>query len=156
MSDYCTNAEVEARFSSTAEIANLTDSTDPDTPNDDIITECRQAAEGEINGYLARKYAVPLDTSDDDGLAGALRGMALDLTVYKLYARQGQVSEAHLAARNQVIEWCQRVASGEILIPSAVTPTGTANDSPATDWDCGQRVFAYDSYRGVRGGLGAL
>ena len=156
MSDYCTNAEVKARFRSTAEIANLTDSTDPDTPNDSIITECRQAAEGEINGYLARRYAVPLDTSADTGLAGALRGMALDLTVYKLYARQGQVSEAHASARNQVIEWCQRVASGEILIPSALTPTGTANDSPSTDWDCAVRIFAHDSYKGVAGGLGAL
>lgn len=96
----------------------------------DVLDEVRLSSEGEADGYLNRRYDVPVDLVAHPELAATLRGVVLDIAVYRLFSRRPPVSEHYEKARANAIEWLMRVAKGEIVLPAETTPVSTESDNP--------------------------
>lgn len=105
-----------------------------DTPDSDVLTEVRNSAEGEVNGYLAVRYAVPVDLSAHADLTATLKGFALDVAVYRLYGRRSPVPENVRRMRDDAIAWLTKVSKGEIVLPAAATPASTTANQPTAAW----------------------
>ncbi|MCO6436542.1 MAG: DUF1320 domain-containing protein [Phycisphaerae bacterium] len=132
MGTYLTAQDVVDRIGSDAAARLTTDSgTTPNTTKiDAVITE----AEGEAHGYLARRYAVPVDLTSHPDVEATLRGHVMALTLYRLYALRPPVSETHRNGRNDAVEWLKGVAKGEIVLPAATTPASQTSDTPVASW----------------------
>ena len=129
---YITNQELIDRVGAKAALQLTTDL--GSTVDQDVLTEVCQSAEGEANGYLAKRYQVPVDLTTHTDLEATLRGFTLDIAVYRLRSRRQPVSEGYKAARDEAIQWLERVAEGKIVLPAAVTPTSTSADDPQVGW----------------------
>jgi len=127
MSSYITNADIEQRLG-TAKAIELTDDEGTGVPNEDRLAEARLGAEGEIDSYLARRCAVPIDLTAWPELAGLLVSVALDLAEYRLYLRKPPIPEDTVRRRTEAVAWLGRAAAGEVVLPSATTLTA----NPAT------------------------
>ena len=124
---YTTHADIEERLGSAAYVQ-LTDDTGSGSADEDKVTEARLAAEGEVNSYLGRRYAVPVDVTGEEELAGVLKSVTLDLVEYRLHARRPPVPEDIRLKRDSAVRWLQRAASGEVVLPAgselATNPAG--------------------------------
>ena len=96
-----------------------------------VLDEVRESAEGEVNSYLARRYAVPVDLSAHADLAATLKGFTLDVAVYRLMVRRPPAPETHRTARDDAIKWFTQISEGKIVLPASVTPASTTADDPA-------------------------
>ena len=115
---YATNADIEERLGHTAYVQ-LTDDTGSGSADEDKVSEARLAAEGEVNSYLGRRYAVPVDVTGGEELAGVLKSVTLDLVEYRLHARRPPVPDDVRGKRESAVQWLQRVASGQAVLPAA-------------------------------------
>lgn len=104
------------------------------TPSTTVIDEVRQSAEGEANGYLAKRHAVPVDLTTHPDLAATLKGFVLDIGVFRLMSRRPPVADAYRDARNDAVAWLEKVAKGDVVLPAAATPASTTADDPAGGW----------------------
>jgi len=134
MGNYATIAELQTRFANAAEVAWLTDTADTGVPDDDVLTDCVESAEAEINTRLAKRYATPVDTTVDTELARLLKRKALDLAEYFLSSRSDQVSDVVGKKVDRVYEWLAAVTNGDVVLPGAVTPASTASRDPLATW----------------------
>jgi len=114
---YVTNADIEDRLGSTTYVQ-LTDDEGTGSADTDKVDEARLGAEGELDSYLARRYAVPIDVTAHEELAGLLKSIALDIAEFRLQGRRPPVPSAVVDKRNAAVRWLQQVASGEIVLPS--------------------------------------
>lgn len=127
---YITNAMIEERLG-TAAYVQLTDDDGNGVANTGVVDEARLAAEGEVNSYLAARFAVPLNLAAYPNLSGILVSIALDLTEYRLRARRPPIPDMAAKRRAQAIEWLARAAAGSIELPAAV-PASTVRAGGAT------------------------
>ncbi len=123
---YITNADIEERVGSDAYVQ-LADDDGDGQADVGVVDETRLAAEGEVNSYLARHYAVPVDLTTHADLADVLASITLDLAEYRLRVRRPPVANEVLDKRAQAIDWLARVADGSLDLPSAapVAPNTT-------------------------------
>ena len=129
---YISNQDLIDRVGSTRAAELTTDS--GSTPDADKVTEARLGAEGEVNGYLARRYAVPINLTAHPDLAAALKSITLDVAAYRLHTLRQPVPEEVSSVRKMAIEWCSKVSRGEIVLPAAATPASATADSPTVSW----------------------
>lgn len=129
---YIVNQDIIDRVGNDAALQLTTDS--GSVINTAVLDEVRLAAEGEANGYLAKRYDVPVDLTTHTDLAGTLKGFVLDIAVYRLASRRPPVSEAWQQGRNNAVKWFEKVSRGEIVLPAAATPASTGADDPAPTW----------------------
>ncbi len=115
---YITNADIEERVGSVA-LVQLADDDGDGVADAGVVDEARLGAEGEVNSYLGRRYAVPISLTIHPDLTNVLASITLDLAEYRLRLRRPPVSEDARRRRDQVIEWLTRVAEGRIELPSA-------------------------------------
>lgn len=125
---YIVNQDIIDRLG-TAKAAQLTAETGA-TPSTTVLDEIRLSSEGEVNGYLARRYAVPVDLTTHADLAATLKGFTLDVAVYRAHGRRPPVPEAAKDSYESAKEWLLRVSEGKIVLPAAVTPASTTSDKP--------------------------
>ena len=111
---YITNADIEARLGS-ATYVQLTDD------SEGVANEARLGAEGEVDSYLACRYAVPVDVTAHPELAGPLKSLTLDLVEYRLWSRQPPVDDIVVQKQARALTWLKGVAGGTIDLPSATT-----------------------------------
>ena len=148
MGNYATTAQLKARFEDDTAVAHLTDSATTGSPDDDVLTEVVNHAEGQMDSYFARRFAVPVDVSSDTVLAAMLKSVALDLAVYHLLVRGGVVTEPKLVAHDKALAWLKDVAKGEAVLPSADEPATTTTRENIFAWgtagetDSSQRKFS--------------
>ena len=128
---YITNQDVIDRLG-TSVAAQLSSETGSSV-NAAVVTEVVNAAEGEVNGILAAKFATPVDVSVDAERANALKGVTLKVAVYHLMSRRPPVSETYTKEHDEAIAWLHDVAAGRIKLPGALTPVATATDEPSFD-----------------------
>ncbi len=114
---YVTNNDVDQRLG-TARYVQLTDDAGTGSADPDVADEARNGAEGEVNGYLSQRYAVPIDLVTHGEVAPALLSVTLDLTEFRLYARRGSVPSNVIAKRDAAVDWLRRVADGRASLPS--------------------------------------
>ena len=115
---YLTNSDIETRMG-TARYVQLTDDAGTGSADLAVVAEARDGAERELDSYLARRYAVPIDTATNPELAALLKSVALDLVEHRLHARRPPLPTDVAAKRADAIAWLARIASGEIELPSA-------------------------------------
>ncbi len=119
---YITNADVEERLG-TSTYVQLTDDPGTGTADEDKGNEARLGAEGEVNSYLARRVAVPVDLATWPELAGLLKSVVLDLVEYRLRGRRPPVPSGVSQRRDEAVQWLERVAAGEVMLPARVEIT---------------------------------
>jgi phage gp36-like protein len=118
---YITNADVEQRLGHLAYVQ-LTDDAGTGSADEAIVTEARSGAEGEMDSYLGRCYAVPVSLADYPELAGVLTSAALDLVEYRLHARRTTVPPEVKAKHDAALRWLQGIAGGEAVLPTIGEP----------------------------------
>jgi phage gp36-like protein len=121
---YATNADVEERLGTTLYVQ-LTDDSGTGSADEDKVTEARQAAEAEIDSYVGRRYAVPIDTTGQDELAAMLKSVTLDLAEHRLHARRPPIPDAIRQKRTFAVQWLERAASGQVVLPTAIELAGS-------------------------------
>ncbi|NLE60002.1 MAG: DUF1320 domain-containing protein [Planctomycetes bacterium] len=130
---YATNADIEERLG-TATYIELTDDTGSGQADEDKVTEARLAAEAEIDSYLGRRFAVPIDASGQPGLAAMLKRLTLDLAEHRLRMRRPPVTEDARLQCDAALLWLGRAAKGEVVLPTTTdlplnTGLGTAGEA---------------------------
>jgi len=114
---YASNVDVEERLGSTAYVQ-LTDDAGTGSADTDKVAEALLGAEGQIDSYLGRRYAVPIDISQHSELAGLLKSVTLDLVEFRLNARRPPVPEDIRRKQEAAVRWLQRVAAGQAVLPA--------------------------------------
>ena len=112
-----------------------------------IIVSAIEDAEGEIDGYLVKRYAVPINPTPK-----VINKFAKDIAVYNLYSRHGidenSEEKNYLNRYNAAVKFLTLVAEGKVSI-------GTQTDDPASAAATGfsvksnNRLFNRDSMRGM-------
>ena len=116
---YITNADIELRVG-TARLIQLTDDAGGGSINPSVVDEARLGAEGEVDSYLARRYAVPIDLAAHVEAGPVIKSAALDLVEYRLHARRRDVPPGVTAKRDAATAWLVRVSRGDTQLPSVL------------------------------------
>lgn len=129
---YASNADIEERLG-TATYIELTDDTASGMADEDKVTEARLAAEAEIDSYLGRRFAVPIDASGQPGLAAMLKRLTLDLAEHRLRMRRPPVTEDARLQCDAALFWLGRAAKGEVVLPTTTElPSNEASGNAGT------------------------
>ena len=96
----------------------LTDDAGTGSADEGKASEALEQAEGEVNSYLARRYAVPVDVSVDAQLAAILKSVTLDLAEYRLHARRPPIPEDKRRQREAAVRWLGQASSGQVVLPA--------------------------------------
>lgn len=147
MGNYASNAELKGRFADDEEVAYLTDDADTGTPTDSVLTDVVEAAEAEINSGVAKRYLTPVDVTLDTELAALLKRKTLDLAEYYLQRRDDNVSEVKSLQGERVLEWVEKIATGDRVLTGAVTVPSTASRGDMAAWSDSGRTLNSTSKR---------
>lgn len=148
MGNYLTQAQLLTRFKDAYEASFFTDDEDAGTPNTNKLDDIIETAEGMIDSGLAMRYKTPVDTSVDTALAALLKRQTLDLAEGLMIAgRSERLSDAKQAQIDRVLDWIDKMAKGERVLPGAVTPTGPASRDPRASWSDHSRTLLTDTVR---------
>ena len=149
---YCTRQEVREMLKDDALNALIGDTYIEDPAEREakigpIIDAAIEDADGEIDGYLAKRYPVPLAPAPK-----VVNKFAKDIAVYNLYSRHGidESSEEknYLNRYNAAVKFLTLVAEGKVSI-------GAQADDPATAAATGfsvtsnPRLFSREKMRGM-------
>lgn len=127
MGNYATTADLKARFESDRNVAFITDTAESGVPDEDVLNEVINHAEGQVDAYCNMRFKVPLDVAGSTSLAAMMRSVTLDIAEYHLLARGRNVSEVTTALHDKAIAWLEKISAGEVMLPSPETePTTTA------------------------------
>jgi phage gp36-like protein len=113
---YATLADLRERLGERLYVQ-LTDDAGTGVADENKAKGSLRAAAGEMDGYLARRYAVPIDTSGEESLAGLLKSLMLDLAEYRLHARRWPVPEIIKEKRDAAMHWLKKAGEGEVRMP---------------------------------------
>jgi phage gp36-like protein len=114
---YITNEDIEKRMGTSAYLQ-LADDNGDGTADAPVVDEARLGAEGEVNGYLAGRFAVPIDVAARPELAGLLASITLDLAEHRLRGRRPPVPDDVTRKRREAVAWLEGVAAGRITLPA--------------------------------------
>lgn len=123
---YVTNSDIQSRLGSQAYIQ-LTDDAGSGSADTAKVDEARLGAEGEVNSYLATRYATPVDLTNEPEVQAVLKSFVLDLVSYRLHSRRPPVPADMVRRREEAVTWLSRVASGIVQLPSAITLAESAS-----------------------------
>ena len=115
---YASLTDLEQRLGS-AVYVQLTDDVGTGVPDADVANEALNGAEGEVNSFLGRRYAVPVEAAGEAQLAAVLKSVTLDLAEYRLHARRPTMPEDVRRKREAAVRWLQLVAAGQAVLPSS-------------------------------------
>ncbi len=120
--DYIANTDIETGVGSLAYVQ-LADDDGDGSADAAVVDEIRLAATGEVNSFLARRYAVPIATTSEPALAELLKSVTLDLAEHRLRSRRPPVPAESTQRRDATIHWLRDVAEGRIDLPSVAPVT---------------------------------
>lgn len=143
---YIDNADITKRVGPDVAVQLTTDT--GAVADTEVLDEVRDAAEGEVDGYLAKRYRVPVDLTAHPRTAGALKSFALDIAAFRLHVRRPPVSEDIRTARADAIKWLRDVAAGTIVLPATATPDSTTSDGPPPEWGGSPAITGRDNMLG--------
>lgn len=148
MGNYASTTDLKARFEDDASVAYLTDTADSGTPDEDVLNEVIDHAEGQADSYVARRYKVPLIVAGNSVLTAMMKSATLDIAQYHLYGR-GRVQPKGITTMYEAaIAWLRDVSKGVIVLPSAGTEPSTTSRDPLTGYgtagtsDSSLRIFS--------------
>jgi len=115
---YITNQNMQDRVG-LATLLQLTDDDGDGQADTAVLDEVRNAAEGEVNSYFARRYETPIDLAIHTGLVGLLTSVTLDLAEHRLRLRRPPVAKDVSERLRHALTWLSRVADGTLELPSS-------------------------------------
>ncbi len=140
---YVSNTEIQQRLGAAAYVQ-LTDDDGDGLADVAVVDEARLGAEGEVNSYLARRFAVPIDLTVHADLADLLKSITLDLIEQRLRQRRPPVPEATTVRYRDAKGWLQAIAEAKIELPSATPVAGHALRGPTAQTTGDDRVLSRD------------
>jgi len=149
---YCTTGEVRSMVKDDALnvlISNnhIDDPAERETLIIPIIEEAIDDAAGEIDGYLTKRYPVPLSV-----VPKAINKFCKDIAVYNLFSRIGidesEREKNYLTRYQTAVRYLENVAKGMIDI-GAETSTTTQRASTGFAAASSPRMFSRDSMKGL-------
>jgi len=127
---YVTNTQIETRLG-TAAYVQLTDDDGDQQADAAVVDEARLGAEGEVESYLARRYAVPIDLTQHPEVGDVLASIVLDLVELRLRSRRPPIPEVTLKRHADALQWLRDVADGLVELPSVTPLAGSALHGPS-------------------------
>jgi phage gp36-like protein len=123
------------------------------TIGSDAVAQLRvDAAEGEVNDWLAKRYQTPIDVGVNAAVAASLRGMTLAIAAYKAYTAhplRPTVREGVQREYEATILRLQAIADGTASLPGVDELPGPTSGG-ATGTAIGHsRVFTEDALEGL-------
>ena len=156
MGDYLTATEFKARFDNDSAIAHLTHDEESGEPNDTIINEVIDHAEGFINTYIGAHKQIPVLVADHTSLAAFMRQMTIDVARHAMYSEQHSITEAVQLRYDQTITWLEKFVEAVVVLPTTDTEPATTNKEPGAAFgtsDSGdpssERIFDRASMSGL-------
>jgi len=148
---YITSAQLSERLGTTL-YARLTDRVNGTTANSAVAQQIVDEAEAEANGYLARRYATPVNLTAHPELANLLQARVLDLAEWTAWKSTPFVSDppqrVH-ALYAEALRWFQEVAQGRLSLPAAAPPSARTADDDGPRYVAGPRAFTADELDGL-------
>ncbi len=141
---YVTNADIENRLG-TRTYVQLTDDEGTGSADTDKVDEARLGAEGEVDSYLARRHAVPIDVATHTELAGVLASITLDIVAFRLHCRRPPVPAEILTKHDAAIDWLRQVAAGTVVLPADSALPDNAVRGPHAEVGGQKRVFTEET-----------
>ena len=129
MGNYATNQQLIDRGESPEAMAHLTKNPGGD-PDQEVLTDAIQSAEGHINSKVAMRYGTPVDVTVDDEVEKVLKNATLTMAMYDLMGRNGLVPDSVQKVYDRLIKWLDNIAAGKAVLPGAATPAATAAREP--------------------------
>lgn len=126
---YIVNQDIIDRVG-TATAAQLTTDSGS-TPSQTVLDEVRQSSLGEVDSYLSRRYATPVDLTAHPEIAATLKGFTLDVAEYRLRSRRQPVPDGVQAMYKSAVDWLTKVSKGSILLPADSAPDPSVADGPS-------------------------
>jgi phage gp36-like protein len=114
---YAVQADLVPRRLSNKELAQLTSDNGADVVVPAVVTDILAEASGTIDSYCSERYAVPLQSSEQ------IKGIALDIAVYKLFSRKRRNTDEIDKAYDRAIQFLRDVAAGKASLDQ---PTGAS------------------------------
>lgn len=145
---YISQQDLEDRVGTTT-LVQLSDDDGDGVPDAAVVQEILEGAEGEADSHLARRYAVPVDLAAFPGVQAVLRSFVLDLAEYRLHARRPPVPEDVQKKRAAAQEWFERVASGEVVLPSQAEIPGNPATGIRSETSAAPRLFTREELEDV-------
>ena len=148
MGNYLSTTELLTRFPDEGDASFFTDDEQAGVPLGTKLDDIIETAEGLINSRLAMRYATPVDVSIDTELGNTLERMTLDLAEgLMISGRSERISDAKQVQMDRVLDWADRIAKGELMLPGGVTPAGPTSRDPRASWDGSTRTLSSTSPR---------
>ena len=141
---YTTYEDVDSRLG-TLTLVQLTDDEANGSANANRVNEARDAAEAELNSFLAARYATPIDLVAYPELAGLLRGLTLDLVEYRLHARRPPVPPDVSRRAAEVRAWLAGIVAGTTHLPAARAVVSDSTRAPLAEITGPERIFTRES-----------
>ena len=136
---YATQADLETRFGS-VELAQLSDRTNGSVIDATVVARAIADAEAEIDGWLGRRYQLPLAT-----VPAVLGLIACDLARYYLY--DDKATDAVQKRYDDGVKRLKAIAAGDVVL-DGVTPPTSASSGIAVTSRAPDRIFNADSLAG--------
>src|SRR5262249_39230759 len=104
---------------------------------------------GEADGYLAARYATPVDLSAHPELAAVLKSFVLDLAEYRLHNRRPPVPDDVVRRHREAIEWLQRIVRGQVSLPAMTAVAANTSRGAVAEAFGPPRVVTRETLRNV-------
>lgn len=140
---YCTQADILKMISS-GELAQLTAETGA-TPDADVVSEVIAHADGEIDSYLAVRYALPVTPAP-----ARLKTLSVTFSLYYLFSRRPKLGMPETVRNNyrDGVQFLRDVAGGKAEIPDAAGSELPGTESGVAEMTSANRVFDRDKLGG--------
>src|SRR5262245_61353943 len=136
---YITISDIEGQLS-TAQLVQLTDDAKSGEVDTDKITKAIDDADAEVNGYVGRRYTVPVQPPVPD----LLQKLSTDIAVWNLYRRRQRAPENVRQAYEDAIATLKMIAEGDMVLPIPTPPSGLTGGEVFGP----ERVFTRDKLKG--------
>ncbi len=148
---YITTTQLSDRLGSTL-YARLTDRVDGTVADADVAQQIVDEASAEADGYLAVRYATPVNLSDHPELCDILEARVLDLAEYHAWVSSPFVNdppERVHTLRAAATRWFTEIAAGELALPAASPPASTSASDDEPRYSVTERKFTADELDGL-------
>jgi phage gp36-like protein len=136
---YCTQADIR-KLLPAEEIAALTDDAGGDTVNAPVLLEAIHEADSIIDGFLAKRYAVPVRP-----VPALVRGLSRAIAIQRLYQRREHVPEVRQKAYEDALEILRAIESGKLTL--GVDPAPKPSQTQQAQSSASPHVFSRLSLR---------
>jgi len=148
---YATLDELKQRLG-TDIYGQLTDRVNGEVADDDVGNAILDGAHGTINGFVARRFLVPVDVSTDTSLAQFLRKHTLNVAEYDAWAEwpfRSEINERVKFNYQETIRVFRDIAAGKAELPGAAAIPSANVTGPSAIAIGEARIFTKDSMKGL-------